>query len=845
MAHTLEKFDEVKPFPVLLAAPKKDPGLSKTSRHTAGRKLKTQKSLPLKVNTESNALPGILKASKTQVLPAQMKMTPTAAAGSVFVGFNASNIHLDSVKPQVKSSTEDILSKSLNQVNLNTQAAIPKKQDESLNALRSYTSLMDEFSLHNFMIWNGSALKDTPEFQSYQRTYKNQWSYINSVIFQLEKLMTDNFVKLAIVSGVKVAEYAILNLPQLQPHELLDCVCNADQIRPQLNSFAGDSQDHILRAAIKIQTLGRRWFAMYRFRSLKRRLTAAITIQSIIRRFVQRCKAHTLLQNLAAVAEERWKANMKALMEDWRRPTPSSNKKIIVHIPSVSASEFFRVNMSHLASIQNSVISFLYQLADPRVEIVYISPCHLGPTERNYFEKFLALMDISILPNRLKFIVPELSAQLPDSVPVAQALWYSSSTLKKLRSIISFHHGDVVIIPGDLGWAEKRIASYLGVKMLSPEPIVAHEMTSRSQSKRLFMEANMNIPIGAHDIYSEEDMLISLTRLMASNLDINRWLIRLNVDYNGEGTAYVDAGSLPIIQALKQEQTALMNTSIDPDCWFERHVQLNARKRILAVFQETDMGIVKICRDDMFPNWKVFMRFVAEVGAVVEAEPLGSQGRIESYCFVDPCGGLHISKGSVVVVDECYQRQSVVHPQNIIHERSLEGATQAIVSKLYDVYGVMGYVTVSFSAFWDAYDHTPRIWANGIRFGMNSSFGAFQTLGLLIRPFDSELLKRPCLVPLPTDGRHCVHIPSAIHTPLSDSRDDVFFRLCKMHGIAYDPERKSGVLFFLVDSIIGGTLSMLAVADTKLKALECAVQALTFISRNFGKCDRRDLVNDW
>lgn len=48
-----------------------------------------------------------------------------------------------------------------------------------------------------------------------------------------------------------------------------------------------------------------------------------------------------------------------------------------------------------------------------------------------------------------------------------------------------------------------------------------------------------------------------------------------------------------------------------------------------------------------------------------------------------------------------------------------------------------------------------------------------------------------------------VHVPTAVHSPLSSSRDDVFFKMCKMHGISYDSERKTGILFFLVDSIIG------------------------------------------
>jgi hypothetical protein len=40
-------------------------------------------------------------------------------------------------------------------------------------------------------------------------------------------------------------------------------------------------------------------------------------------------------------------------------------------------------------------------------------------------------------------------------------------------------------------------------------------------------------------------------------------------------------------------------------------------------------------------------------------------------------------------------------------------------------------------------------------------------------------------------------------------------------------------------------LSLLVIADTKLKAMECTVQTLTFIAKNFGKSESRDQVKDW
>lgn len=411
------------------------------------------------MGSDTLTLPGLLKSSKPEI------SRGTAKGGSAhLVGFNASHVRLDKNSPKARSmhTPTDIMA-TLKQVNLNNQTSQlkpEKKTDVAITELRTYTSLMDQYSLHNFMIWNGRALKSTPEFQSFHRTYANDWSYILSVIAQLEKLMTVNSIKLAIIAGVKVAEYASLNLPSLQNYQILDCVANVDQIRSEIVFFEGDGNQHIIAATVKIQALARQWYAMYKYRDMKRRLGATILLQSVVRRFVMRCQANTLLKTLQSEVDSTWEANRTALTELLKSAVSAKGKKLIIYIPSVTAAEFYRVQLSNMHALQNASLSCLYQLVDPDVSIIYIAPRPMGPTDLAYIEKFLNLMNIFILPNRLKFVVPELSGLLPDTTPVAHALWYSSSTLNKLRTSMT-HFSISYIIPSSAGWPEKRISHYL------------------------------------------------------------------------------------------------------------------------------------------------------------------------------------------------------------------------------------------------------------------------------------------------------------------------------------------------------------------------------------------------
>lgn len=79
------------------------------------------------------------------------------------------------------------------------------------------------------------------------------------------------------------------------------------------------------------------------------------------------------------------------------------------------------------------------------------------------------------------------------------------------------------------------------------------------------------------------------------------------------------------------------------------------------------------------------------------------------------------------------------------------------------------------------------------------------------------------------------YMPTVTHRPLRTSRDDVFFKFCKMRGIAFDLHEKTGTLFHLVDAIVGGVVSISTIATTREKSVAIAITTLSFIAKQFGK----------
>ena len=102
--------------------------------------------------------------------------------------------------------------------------------------IRGYNELLDEFSLHQFIIRRGRVLDSTPEFRSFKRTHAAQWGPITIVISALERLLTEYAVPTAYVDGQAVAQLASDELASANPttEALLQCIANIDQVAPLL-----------------------------------------------------------------------------------------------------------------------------------------------------------------------------------------------------------------------------------------------------------------------------------------------------------------------------------------------------------------------------------------------------------------------------------------------------------------------------------------------------------------------------------------------------------------------------------------------------------------------------------
>ena len=365
----------------------------------------------------------------------------------------------------------------------------------ALAAQRGFEQIMDEHSLHEFIVRRGATLDATPEFESYRRAYATRWDLVSPLISQLERICARFAVPLAVVDGKALANCAeemalrgeVLSRGA-RVDELLRCLVNVEVVAP-LIGFGGDEA-----AAVTVQRHARGMAARRRVARL--RLTQEDAVVPIQRRWrlvmLRRRVAREVVARRAAdrAAFRRLQASLRA---SW--PAVVSGPRVIVHIPSITIGADRRLSLANLAVRQNAQLSRLCDLADPDVEIIYVSPFPLSDETEGYYAKLLELGGIEDPPMRYRVVYPENAQRFPPHMSLASTLLYSPSALKRIQAFVLGR--PAYIVPGSVGDDDRKLAVALDIPLLGPSPEAADALGRKSGARALFRAAEVNVAPGA------------------------------------------------------------------------------------------------------------------------------------------------------------------------------------------------------------------------------------------------------------------------------------------------------------------------------------------------------------
>jgi hypothetical protein len=292
-----------------------------------------------------------------------------------------------------------------------------QRQDEEA---RGYNELLDEFSLHQFIIRKGKCLDETDEFLSFKRTYISKWGSISYIIHLFEKMLSSNKVPLAIVNGKKLVELANDELRKPQNEDLYDCLVNQDDVSKYIKiptrMFVGPGGPTM--AVICVQKYWRGFKARTAYTQLRFLMQNAAVIQKAFRLFQMVKATKTKIEELNNESLFVWREMMEEFKKRW--PEIRRKKRIEIHCNSISIGDAKRLSMEKFMQRENLQISRLFLLRDPNVNLIYISPFTFTSDVLGYYMKILQIGDIEEASTRLHIIVPENANKFPSHFSLTQ-----------------------------------------------------------------------------------------------------------------------------------------------------------------------------------------------------------------------------------------------------------------------------------------------------------------------------------------------------------------------------------------------------------------------------------------
>ncbi|NXR98105.1 IQCH protein, partial [Oxylabes madagascariensis] len=531
---------------------------------------------------------------------------------------------------------------------------------------------------------------------------------------------------------------------------------------------------------------------------------------------------------------ENFYSRAKHLAANWNRIRTS--RRTIIHIPSLGYSQHIREHIPDLALQQNLQMGRLCDILDANVDVIYICPLALSEELLQYYHKLLGLQaavrsgnpeDTADLQDRFKILTPEAINSFPEHhMCLATVLKYSPRTLQRLQALLQGR--DAYVVGGVPHLDDLAVADQLQVPLLGPEPAVAQLYSTKSGSKRIFASAGVPTPPGEWDIHSREQLLRALSQLILDNLEVQRWLFKVDDERGGDGTAFCDVISHLECYSWIQREWQGRGSEV----WSEGQ----ARELALVKISQELPGLlaqhVQPVNEKRFPTWEKFLQTFLTQGGVIEAFPSSaSVTNLTVDLLIEPTGEVTlVSSGDQLHAEGPLRSSGTTIPQRSVDPEVLKVLClkigEACKSK-----GVLGYFSVDFVAFSHPQTREQQVWATDLDLCYSDQLALTQLLrymtdgnldcgsSRLQGPLGSKESKNQQVQqegtkpPAPGSPRCAVASSQLRHSSLSGISYNLLLHTCEARGVGFDLQEKEGTVFVLYEDQKRHSLGMVTIGE--------------------------------
>ncbi|KAM5171067.1 IQ domain-containing protein H [Mantella aurantiaca] len=726
----------------------------------------------------------------------------------------------------------------------------------------------------SFTIYNGVIDPAVTDFLAFKQHYHFRWGSFMTFLESLLRLLQDYAVPAAVVNGerMKIAtlDMELGKTPSIS--QLLSVLENRSWVHKFLNQPGQRYKGREGRsaAALKIQTTWRGYKDRVAYLAYRRQRWAAGVIAIAWLLYVQKSRVRKMLLESRDHHLQNFRTRVKHLASNWNHIRTC--RRSIIHIPSLGYTEKQRAQAPDLHIEQNLQMGRLCDITDPNVDVIYVCPVKMDEEMGEYYRKLLGLgtavmsgnpQDATELHERFTIITPEAVDRFPNHyMCLSTLLKYSPKALQRIRNLI---HGRETYIVGRVPHVDDLVvADMLGVPILGTEPEVAHLYSTKSGSKRIFASANIPIPPGQHDIYTEQQFLSALGQLITDNLQVTRWLFKVDNEFGSNGTAFCDIGvHLPCYSwALGK------NKKYSPDTWKQKWAQECVLRRITEELPQVLEHYAQPVNRRHYPTWGRFLQDLVSHGGVIEAyPPAESITCLTVDLLINPGGEMQmVSCGDQIHGSSPLQCIGSSVPQCSVPPSVLSSICNPI-GEACKIRGVLGYLSVELITFIDPESLEQQVWATDLNLCYSDQLAMTQLLLYLTNgtlDCANSQLNVPVAYKKMDRSRHraqTVETPlicnrvavlstRLVHTNLALVYYNVFFQMCKAHGIGFDVKEKQGTVFVLLENLKRHRIGMLSIAEDLQGALMTFARNLFIIHQEIsapkmqGETNFKDCVQE-
>jgi hypothetical protein len=202
-----------------------------------------------------------------------------------------------------------------------------------------------------------------------------------------------------------------------------------------------------------------------------------------------------------------------------------------VVVPSLTLDQAELRKLPGVAHYEERLLFLLIRLRNPRARMVYVTSQPVHPLILEYYFQFLAGIPASHARSRLTLLCAHdasprsLTEKILERPRLLQRIRYGIEDAKKAYLTV-FNSTPL----------ERRLAVLLGIPLNGADPKLSH-LGTKSGSRKVFREAEVELPEGFEDLRTEHEIENALLELRESRPGLRRAVIKLNDSFSGEGNA--------------------------------------------------------------------------------------------------------------------------------------------------------------------------------------------------------------------------------------------------------------------------------------------------------------------